>query len=158
MYSVTCFYHSYAVGFSQCWCCVTGSFFHDWTVKYVRHNTRMYIDLVILKEPLDEGERGEWKNWLKIQKIKIMVSSPTTSWQIDGETLETVTDFIFLDSKIIVDGDCSHEIKRHLFLRGKAMTNLDSMLQSRDITLLTKVIQSKLWFFLWSCMDVRVGP
>ena len=70
---------------------------------------------------------------------------------IDGGKVETVTDFIFLGSKITVDGDCSHEIKRHLFLRGKAMTNLDSMLQSRDITLLTKVIQSKLCFFLYGC-------
>ena len=70
------------------------------------------------------------------------------SWQIQMEKVEARTDFIFLDSKITVDGDCSHKIKRHLFLRGKAMTNLDSMLQSRDITLLTKVIQSKLWFFL----------
>ena len=68
-----------------------------------------------------------------------MVSSPTTSWQIDGETLETVTDFIFLGSKIISDGDCSHEIKRCLLLGGKAMINLDSVLKSRDITLPTKV-------------------
>ena len=68
-----------------------------------------------------------------------MASSPITSWQIDGETLETVTDFIFLGSKITADGDCSHEIKRHLLLRRKAMTNLDSILKSRDITLPTKV-------------------
>ena len=68
-----------------------------------------------------------------------MVSSPTISWQIDGETMETVTDFIFLGSKIIVDGDCSHETKRHLLLGRKAMTNLDSILKSRDITLLTNV-------------------
>ena len=71
--------------------------------------------------------------------MKIMASGPITSWQIDGETMETVTDFIFLGSKITVDGDFSHEIKRHLLLRRKAMTNLDSILKSRDITLPTKV-------------------
>ena len=76
---------------------------------------------------------------LNIQKSKIMASSPITSWQIDGETVETVTDFILGGSKITADGDCSQEIKRHLFLRGKAMTNLDSTLKSRGITLLTKV-------------------
>ena len=72
-------------------------------------------------------------------KTKIMASSPITSWQIDGETMETVTDFIFLDSKITMDGDCSHEIKRHLLLGRKAMTNLDSIFKSRDNTLPTKV-------------------
>ena len=76
---------------------------------------------------------------LNIQKTKIMASGPITSWQIDGETVETVTDFIFLGSKITADGDCSHEIKRHLFLGRKVMTNLDSILKSRDITLPTKV-------------------
>ena len=76
---------------------------------------------------------------LNIQKNKIMASGPITSWQIDGETLETVTDFIFLDSKITADGDCSHEFKRHLLLGRKVMTNLDSILKSRDITLPTKV-------------------
>ena len=92
------------------------------------------------KDPLDERERGEEKVGLKltIQKIKIMASGPITSWQIDGETMETVTDFIFLGSKITADGDCSHEIKRHLLLGRKAMTNLDSILESRDITLPTK--------------------
>ena len=74
-----------------------------------------------------------------IQKTKIMASSPFSSWQIDGEKMETITDFIFLGSKITVDGDCSHEIERHLLLGRKAMTNLDSILKSRDITLLTKV-------------------
>ena len=73
------------------------------------------------------------------QKTMIMASSPITSWHIDGEKVETVTDFVFLDSRITVDGDCSHEFKRHLLLGRKAMTNLDSMLKSRDITLLTKV-------------------
>ena len=76
---------------------------------------------------------------LNIQKTKIMPSSPITSWQIDGETKETVTDFILRGSKIIADGDCSHEIKRHLLLVRKVMTNLDSILKSRDITLSTKV-------------------
>ena len=76
---------------------------------------------------------------LNIQKIKIMASGPITSWEIDGKTVETVSDFIFLGSKITADGDCSHEIKRHLLLRRKVMTNLDSILKSRDITLPTKV-------------------
>ena len=75
-----------------------------------------------------------------IQKTKIMASGPITSWQIDGETMETVTDFLFLGSKITAGGDCSHEIKRRLLLGRKAMTNLDSILKSRDITLLTKSI------------------
>ena len=92
-----------------------------------------------------------------MQKTKIMASDPITSWQIDGETMETATDFIFLGSKITADGDCSHEIKRHLPLGRKPMTKLDSILKSRDITLPTKVRLVKLWFFLWSCMDVRVG-
>ena len=76
---------------------------------------------------------------LSIQKTKIMASGPITSWQIDGETMETVMDFIFLGFKISADGDCSHEIKRHLLLGRKAMTKLDSILKSRDITLPTKV-------------------
>ena len=76
---------------------------------------------------------------LNIQKTKIMASGPITSWQIDGETMETVTDFIFLGSKITADGDCSHEIKRHLLLGSKVMTNLGSILKSRDITLPTKI-------------------
>ena len=76
---------------------------------------------------------------LNIQKMKIMASGPITSWQIDGETVETVSDFIFLGSKITADGDCSHEIKRHLLLGRKVMTNLDSILKSRDIPLSTKV-------------------
>ena len=76
---------------------------------------------------------------LNIQKTKIMASRPITSWQIDGETMETVTDFIFLFSKITAGGDCSHEIKRHLLLGRKAMANVNSMLKSKDITLLTKV-------------------
>ena len=93
------------------------------------------------QEPLDEVKEESKKVGLKlsIQKAKIMASGPITSWQIDGETMETVTDFIFLSSKITEDGDCSHEIKRHFLLGRKVMTNLDSILKSRDITLLTKV-------------------
>ena len=85
----------------------------------------------------EESEKFGLK--LNIQKTKTMASTPITSWQIDGETMETVTDFIFLGSKITADGDCSHEIKRSLLLRRKVMTNLDSIFKSRDITLPTKV-------------------
>ena len=85
----------------------------------------------------EESEKVGLK--LNIQKTKIMASSPVTSWEVDGETLETVSDFIFGGSKITADGDCSHEIKRHLFLGRKVMTNLDSIFKSRDITLPTKV-------------------
>ena len=89
----------------------------------------------------DEGERGEWKSWSKTQhsKTKIMASGPVTSWKIEGEKVETVSKFIFLVSKIPVHGDCSHESKRDYLLGRKAMTNLDSVLKSRDITSLTKV-------------------
>ena len=93
----------------------------------------------------EESEKVGLK--LNIQKIKIMASGPITSWQIDGETMETVTDFIFLGSKITADGDCSHEIKKHLCLGRKAMTNLDSILKSRDITLPTNVHLVKAMFF-----------
>ena len=94
-----------------------------------------------IKEPLDESERGEWKVGLKlsIRKTKIMASGPITSWPINMETMETVTDFIFLGSKITADGDRSYEIKRRLLLGREAMTNLDSTLKSRDITLPTNV-------------------
>ena len=95
---------------------------------------------------------------LKIQKMKIMASGPVTSWEIDGETVETMSDFIFGGSKITADGDCSHEIKRRLLLGRKVMTNLDSILKSRDISFPTKAIYSRLWFSQWSCIDVRVGP
>ena len=84
---------------------------------------------------------------LNIQKTKIMASGPITLWEIDGETVETVVDFILRGSKITADGDCSHEIKRRLLLGRKVMTSLDSILNSRDITLPTKSILSKLWFF-----------
>ena len=92
-------------------------------------------------------ESGKVGLKLNIQKMKIMASGPITSWQIDGGKVETVIDFIFLDSKITADGDYSHEIKRHLLFGRKAMTNLDSILKCRDITLLTKIPISKLWFF-----------
>ena len=91
----------------------------------------------LLMEVKEESEKFGLK--LNIQKTKIMATSTITSWEIDGETVETVTDFIFLGSKITADGDCSHEIKRHLLLGRKVMTNLDSILKSRDITLQTKV-------------------
>ena len=94
----------------------------------------------------EESEKVGLK--LNIQKTKIMASGPITSWQIDGETVEAVTDFIFLGSKITVDGDCSHEIKRRLLLGRKAMTNLDSILKSRDISLPTKVHLVKAMVFL----------
>ena len=113
---------------------------------------------MVLEKPLDESERGERKSWLKAQhsENEIMASGPITSREIDGETVETVLDFIFWGSKITTDGDCSHEIKRRLLLGRKVMTNLDSIFKSRDITLQIKVHLIK-WFFLWSCMDVRVG-
>ena len=85
---------------------------------------------------------------LNIQKMKIMASCPITSWQIDGKTVETMSDFIFGASKITADGDCSHEIKRHLLLGRKAMANLDSILKSRDVTLPTKVHLVKAMVFL----------
>ena len=87
------------------------------------------------------GESGKWKSWLRlnIQKKKIKASGTITSWEIDEETVETVSDFIFLGSKITTDGDCNHEIKRRLLLGRKVMTNLDSIFKSRDVTLPTKV-------------------
>ena len=94
---------------------------------------------------------------LNIQKTKIMESGPIASWEIDFETVETVSDFIFWGSKITADGDCSNEIKRCLVLERKVMTNLDSVLKSGDITLSTKVRLVKAMVFHWSCMDVRVG-
>ena len=87
---------------------------------------------IVLKKPLDESEGGEWKSWPKAQhsETKLMASGPITSWEIDGET---VADFIFLGSKIPADGDCSHEIKRHLLLGKKVMTNLDSILKAETL-------------------------
>ena len=120
----------------------------------MKNNNLKYADDTILmtesEEPLDEGENESEKTALKlnIQKTKIMASSPITSWQIDGETVETVADFIFGGSKITADSDCSHEIKRHLLLGRKTMTNLDSILKSRDITLPTKARQVRATVFL----------
>ena len=99
----------------------------------------------LLMKVNEESEKVGLK--LNIQKTKVTASDPITSCQIDGETVETVLDFIFLGSKITVDGDCSHEIKRHLLLGKKTMTNLDSVLKSRDITLLTKVCIVKAMIF-----------
>ena len=98
----------------------------------VENRKELKILLMKLKE---ESEKGGLK--LTVQKTKIMASSPITSWQIDWETMKTVTDFIFLGSRITADGDCSHEIKRRLLLGRKLMTNLDSILKSRDVTMLT---------------------
>ena len=100
----------------------------------------------LLMKVKEESEKAGLK--LNVQKTKIMASSPITSWQIDRETMETVTDFIFLSSKIIAHGDCSHEIKRHLLLGRKAMTNLESIFKSRGITLPTKVCLVKAMVFL----------
>ena len=100
--------------------------------------------------PFDEGERVKRKSWLKTQhsKNEVHASGPITSWQIQGENVEAVTDFLSLDSKITVDGNCSHEIKRHMLFGRKTMTNLDGQLKSRDITLLTKVCIVKAMVFL----------
>ena len=110
-------------------------------LRYVDDTTLMAESEEELKSLLmkvkEENEKVGLK--LNIQKIKIMASGPITSWQLDGETVKTVADFIFLGSKITADGDCSHEIKRHLLLGRKVMTNIDSILKSRDITLPTKV-------------------
>ena len=110
----------------------------------------------LLMKVKEENEKAGLK--LNIQKIKIMASGPIISWEIDTETLETVTDFLFLGSRFTVDGDCSHEIKRCLLLGRKVMTNLDNLLKSRDITLLTKVHLVKAMIFPEVCMDVRVRP
>ena len=111
-----------------------------------------------LKSLLMKVKEESGKSWLKAQhsKTKIMASCPITSWEIDGETVETVRDFILGGSKITADGDCSHEIK-HLLLGRKVMTNLDSILKSRDITLPTNARLVKAMVFQWSCVDVRVG-
>ena len=118
-------------------------------MRYTDDTTRIAESEEELKSLLirvkEESEKVGLK--LNIQKTKIMASGPIISWQIDGETVETVSDFIFLGSKITADGDCSHEIKRCLLLGRKVMTNLDSILKSRDITLPTKVCLVKAMFF-----------
>ena len=110
-------------------------------LRYADKTTLMVEGEEELKSLLMKVKEESEKSWkglkLSIQKMKIVAFSPITSWQIDGETIETVRDFIFGGSKITADGDCSHEIKRHLFIERKAMTNLDSVLKSRDIILPT---------------------
>ena len=137
------------------------SYFVQWvelSITIMSFNNLRYLDDTIImaksEEELksllmkvkEEGEKVGLK--LNIKKTKTMASSPITSWQIDGETMGTMTDFILLGSKIIANGDCSHEIKRHLLLGRKAMTNLDSILQSRDFTLPTKIHLLKAMVFL----------
>ena len=127
------------------------------TLRYADDTTLMAESEEELKTPLmkvkEESEKVGLK--LNIQKTKIMASSPITSWQIDGET---ASDFIFWGgSKITADGDCSHEIQRCLLLGRKVMTNLDSILKSRDMFCQQRSVWSRLWFFQWLCMDVRVG-
>ena len=118
-------------------------------LRYADHTTLMAERKEELKSLLmkvkEESEKVGLK--LNIQKTKIMASGPITSWQIDGDTVETVADFIFLSSKITADGDCSHEIKRHLLLGRKAMTKLDSILKSRDLTLTANVCLVKAMVF-----------
>ena len=130
------------------------------------NNIRYVVDTTLMAESeelksllmkvKEESEKVGLK--LNIQKTKIMAFNAIASWQIDGETVKTVTDFILRGSKISADGDCSQEIKRHLPLGRKAMTNLDRVLKSRDITLPTKVHLVKALIFQYSCMDVRFGP
>ena len=130
------------------------------------HNLRYVDDTILMAESeeelksllmkvKEESEKGGLK--LSIQKTKIMASSPIASWQIDGETVETVVDSILGGSKVTADGDCSHEIKRRLLLGRKVMTNLDSILKSRDITLSTKVRLVKAMVFPVVMYGVRVG-
>ena len=128
-------------------------------LRYADDTTLMAESEEQLKSLLMKVKEGSDKVCLKlnIQKTKIMASGPITSWEIDGETVETVSEFIFLGSKITADGDCSQEIKRHLLLGRKVMTKLDSILKSRDITLSTKVRLVKAMVFQWSCLNVRVG-
>ena len=122
----------------------------------------MSLQIHITKEKIDQLSNGSYNVHLElsknpehnIQNTKIRASGPITSWHLDGET---VADFVFLGSKITADGDCSHEIKRCLLLGRKVLTNLDSILKSRDINLPTKVHLVKATVFPWPCMDVRVG-
>ena len=116
-------------------------------LRYADDTTLMAESEEELKSLLMKEESEKVGLKLNIQKMKIMASGPITSWEIDGETVETVRDFIFLGSKITADGNCSHEIKRHLLLGRKVMTNLDNILKSRDITLPTKVCLVKAMVF-----------
>ena len=125
-------------------------------LRYADDTTLMAESEEELKSLLMKVKVESEKVGLKLN-IQKMASGPNTSWEIDGETVETVSDFIFLGSKIIANGDCSHETKRCLLLGRKVMTNLDNILKSRDIALPTKVRLVKAMVFQWSCMDVRVG-
>ena len=127
-------------------------------VRYADDTTRMEESEEDLKRLLMKvkGESEKAGINLNIQKTQIKASGPIILWKIDGQTMETVTGFIFLSSKITADGNCSYEIKRHLFLRRKPVTNLESILKIRNITLLTKICLVKAVVFQWSCMDVRV--
>ena len=116
--------------------------------------TEEELKSLLMKEK-EESEKAGLK--LNIQKTKIMASGPITSWEINGETVETVSDFILGGSKITADGDCSHEIKRPLLLGRKVVSNLDSILKTETLLCQQRSIWSRLWFFQWSCMDVRVG-
>ena len=131
-----------------------------YNLKYADDTTLMVESEEELKSLFLKVKEESEKAGLKfnVHKTKIMASGPITSWQIGLETMERVTEFIFLGSKLTADGDCSHEIKRCLLLGRKAMINLDSILKSRHTTFLTKVHLVKDMFFQWSCMDVRVGP
>ena len=129
-------------------------------LRYADDTTLMAESEEELKSLLMKVKEDSEKVGLKlnIQKIKIMASGPITSWQIHGETVETVADFILGGSKITADGDCSHEIKRHLLLGRKAMINLASIFKSITLTLLCqqRSVWSRLWFFQWSCLNARV--
>ena len=140
LYIVPCLFNSY----EKCWAGGSTSWNQDYQEKY--HNLRYADDTALMAESeeelnnllikvKEESEKVGLK--LNIQKTKIMASGPITSWEIDGETVETLADFIFGGSKITADGDCSHEIKRRLLLGRKVMTNLDSIFKSRDISLST---------------------
>ena len=126
----------------------------DWTKHKLESRLPGELKNLLMKVK-EESEKVGLK--LNIQKTKIIASGPITSCQIDGETVETVSNFILGGSKITADGDCRHEIKRRLLLGRKVMTNLDSILKSRDITLPRKVRLVKAMVFQWSCIDVRVG-
>ena len=138
-------------------------------IKIARRNSnnlKYAVDIPLMAESKEElkslwmkvkEESEKFGLKLNIQKTSIMASSPITSWQIGGKTVETVTDFRFWGYKITADGDCCHEIKRCLLLGRKAMTNLDSILKSKDITLVTNVHLVKTMGFQYSCMDVNVG-
>ena len=139
---------------------------YNFKIKSINNNNVRYADdITLMAESQEElksllmkvkEESGKVGLKLNIQKTKIMASSPITSWETDGETVETVSDFIFGGSKITADGDCSHEIKWCLLLGRKFMTHINSIFKSRDIMLPERSVLSRLWFFQWSCMDVRV--